>query len=84
MAFSIKNPKTDRLARKIARLTGETLTNAVTESLQQRLETIERSRGTGSLADRLEKIAKRFARLPVLDRRTPDEILGYDEHGLPR
>lgn len=37
-----------------------------------------------SLADKLDKIAKRCAALPVLDSRLADEILGYDEHGLPR
>ena len=36
------------------------------------------------LADDLDEIALHCARLPVLDPRTPDEILGYDEHGLPR
>ena len=40
-------------------------------------------------ADRLARltetlrIAAEFQTLPVLDDRTPDEILGYDEHGLP-
>jgi antitoxin VapB len=36
------------------------------------------------LVDELDEIALHCARLPVLDPRTPDEILGYDEHGLPR
>lgn len=34
------------------------------------------------LADELDEIAKHCACLPVLDARTPDEILGYDEHGF--
>jgi antitoxin VapB len=83
MAFSIKNPKADRLARRVARLTGESLTDAVTESLQQRLDRIEKPRGRARLADRLDAIAKRCAALPDLDTRSADEILGYDEHGLP-
>lgn len=33
--------------------------------------------------DELEEIAEHCANLPVLDSRTPDEILGYDPHGLP-
>lgn len=84
MAFSIKNPKADRLARKVARLTGASLTTAVTESLQQRLDQIERSRGGRRLADRLDAIAKRCAALPDLDTRSANDILGCDEHGLPR
>ena len=36
------------------------------------------------LADELDEIALRCSRLPVLDSRAPDKILGYDERGLPR
>ena len=35
-----------------------------------------------SLADELDRIAKRYAGLPLLDARPADEILGYNEHGL--
>jgi antitoxin VapB len=38
----------------------------------------------GDLADELEAIAEHCANLPVLDPRSADEILGYNEHGLPR
>jgi len=41
-----------------------------------------RNRGR-SLADELDEIAKRCAALPTLDKRTPDEIIGYDDRGLP-
>lgn len=43
-----------------------------------------RERSVRPLADELDKIALHCSRLPVRDSRTPDEILGYDEHGLPR
>jgi antitoxin VapB len=84
MALSLKDPKTDQLAREVARLTGETLTDAVRNALAERLgrERLKRSR-PASLADELEAVAKRVASLPVLDSRSPDEILGYDENGLP-
>jgi hypothetical protein len=36
------------------------------------------------LTSQLEEILRRVDQLPVLDSRTLDEILGYDEHGLPR
>ena len=43
-----------------------------------------RERSGRSLVEELDRIAMHCARLPVQDSRTPDEILGYDEHGLPR
>ena len=83
MAFSIKNPEADRLARKLAAVTGETLTDAVTKSLKERLDRVAVRRRGRSLTDELDEIAKRCASLPILDARSADEILGYDEQGLP-
>ena len=84
MALNIRNPETERLAEALAQLTGETKTEAVTRALRDRLVRLRRERGLRRLADELDEIARHCARLPVLDPRTPDEILGYDEHGLPR
>ena len=83
MALNIRNPETERLANEEARRTGETKTEAVTEALRQRLARLRR-RSAARLADELEEIADHCARLPVLDTRTPDEILEYDNRGLPR
>lgn len=82
MAFSIKDPETDRLARALAAATGESLTEAVRAALRERLER-ESKRGRRGVAAEMRRIQERVARLPVLDHRSPDEILGYDEHGLP-
>ncbi len=82
MAFSIKNAEADHLARALASLTGESLTTAVTESLRERLDRERRRRGP----ERRDRIAARIARFRDLDtgdRRSTDEILGYDRHGLP-
>ena len=84
MAFSIKNPEADRLARKLAAATGESLTKAVIVALKERLERLGARRRGRSLADELDEIALRCAALPVKDTRTADEIIGYDEHGVPR
>lgn len=84
MAFSIKNPEADRLARRLVAITGESLTDAVTGALRERVERLAAKRRARSLADELDEIARRCARLPVMDTRTEEEILGYDEHGLPR
>ena len=83
MPLSIKNAEADRLARELANTTGESLTQAVIRALRERLLR-ERGRTRGvSLTEELRSIRKRCSVLPVLDDRTPDEILGYDENGLP-
>jgi len=85
MALSLKDAETDRLARAVAALTGESLTEAVRKALAERLDR-ERLRrgGSAGLAERLLKIGRHCARLPDLDRRSADEILGYDETGMWR
>jgi antitoxin VapB len=84
VALSIKHDEADRLARALARETGETLTEAVVIALRERLDRVRQpSRARRRLA-RLRAIQDRVARLPIRDARPADEILGYDEHGLPR
>lgn len=85
VALNIRNAETERLASELARETGETKTEAVTKALRDRLARVRRDRAARrSLAHELNEIGRRCATLPVLDDRTPDEILGYDERGLPR
>lgn len=89
MALNIRNPEADRLAERVALLAGETKTAAVVQALRERLERLEREhaardRTRPRLADRLDEIARHSAQLPVLDPRPADEILGYDDNGLPR
>jgi antitoxin VapB len=84
MALSIKHPEADRLARELAATTGETLTEAVVNALRERLRR-ERGRVRGRhLLDEIRAIRERCAALPVLDRRSPEDILGYDDSGVPR
>ena len=83
MALNIRNHETEKLASDLAALTGETKTEAVTKALKHRLEQIKRRRARRRLADRLDEIAKHCAALPLLDRRSPEDML-YDERGLPR
>lgn len=84
MALSLKDPETDGLAREVARLTGESITQAVRISLRERLERERLKRGRRpDVVKELEEISRRFRALPLLDARTDDEILGYDENGLP-
>jgi len=84
MSLSIHSPEAEQLAQDLARLTGESKAEAVTQALRDRLERVRSERPQRRLADELDEIALRCASRPVLDRRHPDEILGYDENGLPR
>ncbi|MEN8195954.1 MAG: type II toxin-antitoxin system VapB family antitoxin [Pseudomonadota bacterium] len=84
MPISIKDPEADRLARELSEATGESLTRAIREALRERLTRVRAGRRGRRLVDELDDIALRCAGLPVMDERAPDEILGYDEHGLPR
>jgi antitoxin VapB len=82
MALSIKSDEADRLARELAAETGETLTEAVEVALRERLNR-EHARHATSMKTRLRRLAADVAALPVADNRTPEEIIGYDDNGLP-
>ncbi len=83
MALSIKSEEADRIARELASVTGETLTHAVTVALRERLAR-ERAAGVEATVRRLVRLADEVRALPVLDARSADEVLDYDERGLPR
>lgn len=82
MALSIKSEEADRLARELAEVTGESLTQSVVVALRQRLDRVRRASAIG-VEERLSRLAEDVARLPVVDDRSAEEIVGYDERGLP-
>lgn len=82
MALSIKSDEADQLARELAAETGETLTEAVVIALRERLDR-EHARHGASMRMRLARLAADVATLPVADGRTPEEIIGYNDAGLP-
>ena len=84
MAISIKSIEVERLARQIAAKTGESLTGAIQRSLEERLDRLRQQQRSKTLVSQLEEILHRVDELPILDSRTADEIIGYDEQGLPR
>ncbi|MBZ5613029.1 MAG: type II toxin-antitoxin system VapB family antitoxin [Acidobacteriia bacterium] len=84
MPLSIKNEATERLARQVARETGESLTEAIQMSLQERWERLKRRRKGHILSGQIEDLLRRVDALPSLDSRPEDEILGYGEDGIPR
>lgn len=83
MSLNIKNEATHRRAKELARLAGETMTEAVDRAISERLERLRRRRNRKALTERLLAIGRHCATLPVLDERSPEEML-YDERGLPR
>jgi antitoxin VapB len=84
MALSIKDDQTDTLAREVARRTGETLTGAIRTALAERLQCLSGRHRAPTAREKIHEILHRVDALPNLDDRSEDEILGYDEHGLPR
>ena len=76
----IKNPAAHRLAEEISKRLGVTLSDAVIGALEDKI------RKTGRPLDRTKvyALSGKIAGLPVLDARTPEEILGYDNFGIPR
>jgi hypothetical protein len=79
MAISIRNPRVERLARDLAHRKGTTMTEVIVEALEASL-----AGNDGDYTprrDALAKIAAECAVLPDLDKRSPEEILGYGTAG---
>ena len=85
MGLNIKNEETCLLARDLVRLTGESMTGAITVALRERLARERRQRDTDALAQELHAIGQRCASLLKTG---PSAVehgdLLYDEHGLPK
>ena len=84
MALSIRNSRAEKLARKVATETGESLTEAFIHALEERLERLKGRRMTTNLAEEIMRTSLRCRALPEIDPRSADEILGYEERGLPQ
>ena len=84
MALSIRNPRAEKLARQVAAECGESLTEAIIHALQERLERLKGRHTTTDVAEEIMRISLRCRALPEIDPRSADEILGYEEKGLPQ
>jgi antitoxin VapB len=82
VALNIRNPETEQLAASLAKETGESKTEAVTKALKDRLARVQRRKTRRRLADELDEIGQHCASLPLLDSRSNEETLGYDQDGL--
>ena len=84
MAINIKTENTHKLAQQLAKLTGESLTSAITEAVRERLERVRAAKGD-DLAERLVRIGQDcVAHLREPFRSVDHGDLLYDEKGLPR
>ena len=83
MALNRRHPAVELLAAMLARLIGETKTEAARAALADRLARLQRELAGRSLADELDEIALACAALPVQDHRDADEFFAYDDAGLP-
>ena len=85
VSLNIKNPATVALADELARRQGITKTAAIHQALTERLQRMGYGEAARErLLTELRTIRERVARLPELDSRSDEEIIGYDEHGIPR
>jgi antitoxin VapB len=81
MSLEIRAPKADALARELAAATGEDVDTAVVRAIEERLARTPRRHADDDAA--IEALFDRLAQMPVLDSRSPDEIIGYGPDGLP-
>lgn len=82
MAIQLSSPKANTLARKLADATGEDIETAVERAIEERLARVPKRAPHRQRAD-IDAIFDRLARMPVLDNRSAEEIIGFDRHGVP-
>ena len=81
MKLVINDPEFDRTIRELVAATGESEDISLKVAVQERLDRVTRRRQR-EYFERIRDITDRVAAMPVLDDRSADEILGYNEHGL--
>ena len=81
MAISIRNTLAEDLARQVSEESGESMTQAIIHSLEDRLEKLQGRRNPNNLLQEIREIGNRCASLPNIDHRSADKILGYNENG---
>jgi antitoxin VapB len=85
MGIFIKKPDAEAKIRELAERTGESLTDAVERAVEEKLQRLGGAKKKGRIdREKVAELLAYFDSLPVDDPRTPDEIIGYDEYGVPR
>ena len=83
MPLSIRNPRAEQLAREVAAESGESMTQAIIHALEERLQRMKGRHLAADLVDDIMDVSRRCRDLPDQDTRSADEILGYDNDGVP-
>ncbi|HEX5337514.1 MAG TPA: type II toxin-antitoxin system VapB family antitoxin [Gallionella sp.] len=84
MSLLITDPRAEQLAQELAQRIGGTVPDAVVRALEAQLVSLKAPDTTAITRNAILKIAARCKALPDLDPRDADEILGYDNAGLPQ
>ena len=83
MPLDVQDPEISRLVHALCEATGESPAEAIRRALEERLKREQDKRSSESLVARIRHIQESVTALPVLDHRPVDEVLGYDDRGLP-
>lgn len=85
MNLVIKSDEAQKLATKLAEASGETVDQVVVEALREKAkrELQPAPKDRSGIAEMLLEYGRRYSALPEKDARSADEIIGYDENGLP-
>lgn len=83
VSLNIKSREVHALAAELAKLQGTSITRAVLNALKEELRRQKRRAKPADEVARMEEFARRLSRLPILDNRSEDEILGYGPGGYP-
>ncbi len=81
--LNIKDEKTCALARQLADQSGQSLTRVVHDALEREVQRLALSKRPAAQLEDISEIIDRIAGRPVKDTRAADDIIGYDENGLP-
>ena len=73
----------EELIKAIVKFSGETESEAVTQALRERLAHFRRIHDKEGITHQIEETLKCIDAMPIRDRRSADELVGYDEYGLP-
>ncbi len=82
MAISIRNSQAEQLAREVAAISGENLTQTIIHALEERLERLKGRRTATNIVREIMAISQRCSALPDIDQRSPEEILNYNQSGV--
>ena len=85
MGVFIRKPEAEAKIRELAERTGETLTEAIERAVDERLARLPPPARKGRVdRKKLAEVLAYFDSLPKTNEHlSDDEILGYDENGLP-